>query len=180
MGAMIGRSLAGSNRQRRAREARVGTMATHDPPVFGELLRRHRLAAGLTQEALARQAGLSARGIADLERGARRFPYPDTVQRLADALLLDLTQRASLVTAARRASAVSQTPSGAPGGAFRHNLPVSLTSFIGRERELADVQARLADARLLTLTGVGGCGKTRLALEVARASLDHFPTESGW
>ena len=60
------------------------------------------------------------------------------------------------------------------GDASRHNLPASLTSFIGRERELADVQARLANTRLLTLTGVGGCGKTRLALEVARASLDHY------
>jgi predicted ATPase/DNA-binding CsgD family transcriptional regulator len=149
-------------------------MTTHDRPVFGQSLRRHRLAVGLTREALARRAGLSARGIADLERGSRRFPYRDTVQRLADALVLDVTQRAVLVTAARRASIVSQTPSGAPLGAFGHNLPVALTSFIGRERELADVQARLADARLLTLTGVAGCGKTRLALEVAWASLDHF------
>ena len=56
----------------------------------------------------------------------------------------------------------------------RHNLPTSLSSFVGRERELADVQARLAGARLLTLTGVGGCGKTRLALEVARAVLDRY------
>jgi predicted ATPase/DNA-binding CsgD family transcriptional regulator len=55
-----------------------------------------------------------------------------------------------------------------------HNLPASLTSFIGRERELAEVRARLADVRLLTLTGVGGCGKTRLALEVARAVLDLY------
>ena len=56
----------------------------------------------------------------------------------------------------------------------RHNLPTSLSSFVGRERELADVQARLAEARLLTLTGVGGCGKTRLALEVAWAVLDYY------
>src|SRR2546427_1901000 len=100
-------------------------MATHDQPLFGELLRRYRLAAGLTQEALARQAGLSARGIADLERGARRSPYPDTIQRLADALLLDATQRASLGTAARRASALIQNLRGAPGGESRHNLPAS-------------------------------------------------------
>jgi predicted ATPase/DNA-binding CsgD family transcriptional regulator/transcriptional regulator with XRE-family HTH domain len=149
-------------------------MATHDLPLFGELLRRYRLAAGLTQEALARQAGLSARGIADLERGARRSPYPDTIQRLAEALLLDATQRASLGTAARRASALIPNLRGAPGGESRHNLPASLTSFVGRDCELADVQARLADARLLTLTGVGGCGKTRLALEVARTSLHQY------
>jgi hypothetical protein len=57
----------------------------------------------------------------------------------------------------------------------RHNLPTALSSFVGRERELAEVQARLTDARLVTLTGVGGSGKTRLALEVARAVLDRYP-----
>jgi DNA-binding XRE family transcriptional regulator len=46
------------------------------PSTFGALLRQHRLSAGLTQEELADLAGLSARTIADLERGARRFPYP--------------------------------------------------------------------------------------------------------
>jgi predicted ATPase/DNA-binding CsgD family transcriptional regulator len=63
----------------------------------------------------------------------------------------------------------------APRPLVRHNLPASLTSFIGRERELVEVQARLAGARLVTLTGVGGCGKTRLALEVARTVLDRYP-----
>src|SRR5437899_429986 len=48
-----------------------------------------------------------------------------------------------------------------------HNLPLQLTSFIGREREIAEVERMLASTRLLTLTGTGGCGKTRLALEVA-------------
>ena len=56
----------------------------------------------------------------------------------------------------------------------RHNLPTSLTSLIGRERELSEVQARLTAARLVTLTGVGGCGKTRLALEVGRAVVDRY------
>ena len=56
-----------------------------------------------------------------------------------------------------------------------HNLPMALSSFVGRERELADVQARLTGARLVTLTGVGGCGKTRLALEVAQAVLGRYP-----
>jgi predicted ATPase/DNA-binding winged helix-turn-helix (wHTH) protein len=54
------------------------------------------------------------------------------------------------------------------GGACAHNLPEALTSFIGREREIANVVRLLASARLLTLTGAGGCGKTRLALEAAR------------
>ena len=56
----------------------------------------------------------------------------------------------------------------------RHNLPIQLTSFIGRERELADVQRLLASERLLTLTGVGGTGKTRLALQVAAERADQF------
>ena len=57
----------------------------------------------------------------------------------------------------------------------RHNLPAPLTSFVGRERELADVERRLRDGRLVTLTGVGGVGKTRLALELARRAVTELP-----
>ncbi len=55
------------------------------------------------------------------------------------------------------------------------NLPLQLTSFIGRERELAEVKRLLATTRLLTLTGAGGCGKTRLALRAAEGLLDEYP-----
>src|SRR5918995_4775667 len=48
-----------------------------------------------------------------------------------------------------------------------HNLPLELSSFVGREKELAEVKRLLEDSRLLTLTGSGGCGKTRLALAAA-------------
>ena len=62
-----------------------------------------------------------------------------------------------------------------PSSAGRHNLPAGRTSFIGRERELVEVKRALAMTRLLTLTGVGGSGKTRLALEVARDLVGAYP-----
>jgi predicted ATPase/DNA-binding SARP family transcriptional activator len=57
----------------------------------------------------------------------------------------------------------------------RHNLPLHLSSFIGRQAELAEVGRLLDRSRLVTLTGPGGCGKTRLALQAARQLLDNFP-----
>ncbi len=59
--------------------------------------------------------------------------------------------------------------------AARHNLPLQLTSFVGREQELGQIKQELERARLLTLTGVGGCGKTRLALQVAAELLERYP-----
>jgi non-specific serine/threonine protein kinase len=56
-----------------------------------------------------------------------------------------------------------------------HNLPAPLTSFIGRQREIGELSSLLSSTRLLTLTGAGGSGKTRLALEVARQVIDAFP-----
>ena len=60
-----------------------------------------------------------------------------------------------------------------------NNLPQQLTSFIGREKELTELQRLLARTRLLTLTGSGGCGKTRLCLQVAAESLERFP-DGAW
>ena len=54
----------------------------------------------------------------------------------------------------------------------RDNLPVQLSTFVGREQELAEVQALVRRHRLSTLTGAGGCGKTRLALRAAVDLLD--------
>jgi predicted ATPase/DNA-binding SARP family transcriptional activator/DNA-binding CsgD family transcriptional regulator len=61
----------------------------------------------------------------------------------------------------------------------RHNLPASLTSFIGRGREIAEARRMLSATRLLTLTGVGGSGKTRLAVEAARSVVAAYP-DGAW
>src|SRR5919197_6015805 len=77
-------------------------------PSFGELVKRYREVAGLTQEALAERAGLRVRGLRYLEQGVRQ-PYPDTVRRLADALALPPRDRATFVAAARPLHASSPT-----------------------------------------------------------------------
>ncbi|TCN30106.1 tetratricopeptide repeat protein [Kribbella orskensis] len=77
-------------------------MSAEGPGSFGALLRRYRIAAGLTQEALADRAGLSVRGIADLERGVRRFPHFHTLRCLAEALELAPDDRVLLVAAGKR------------------------------------------------------------------------------
>src|SRR5216683_2426858 len=126
---------------------------------FGALLRQYRLAVSLTQEELAERAGLSARGVQDLERGVRRAPYADTVQRLATALGLSTDARARLLAARSQARTSPVTT---------RALPSVLTSFVGRERELEEVLRLLRTKRLLTLVGPAGVGKTRLAVEAVR------------
>jgi non-specific serine/threonine protein kinase len=145
---------------------------------FGELLRQYRLAARLSQEALAESAGLGVRSIQGLERGAHR-PLRDTLDRLVVGLGLTKEERACFLATAQRPSRRPR-PSGAAvlppaPPALQHNLPLQLTSFIGREQELVEVEELLASTRLLTLTGTGGVGKTRLALQVAAAQLDRYP-----
>lgn len=139
--------------------------------VFGDLLRQYRNAAHLTQEDLAQRAGLSVDAISLLERGERRRPYRYTMQSLADALGLSQPERIRFETAARKNTVHAEAHS-----VQFTNLPSQLTPFIGREREMEKVQHRLLqpDIRLLTLTGPGGVGKTRLGLEVARQVRDQF------
>ena len=75
----------------------------------------------------------------------------------------------------RRTQSVRRQSTAIPSPTRRlHNLPVQLTTFIGREQEIAEVKHRLVTNRLLTLTGAGGCGKTRLALQVAAGSLGQY------
>jgi predicted ATPase len=146
-----------------------------DRQPFGLVLKRLRLSAGLTHEALAERASLGARTISDLERGVSRAPRADTLALLVAALDVGPDQRRELEAAARPdLAALARSP--VPPHT-RHHLPTALTSFVGREREARLVQHLLGrdDVRLVTLTGPGGVGKTRLGLHVAAHVADAFP-----
>jgi predicted ATPase/class 3 adenylate cyclase len=117
----------------------MGNMAATGSTHFGDLLRRHRLAAGLTQEELAERAGLSRRGIADLERGVRQSPRKETAALLAEALGLAGEDRTVFAAAARRttrraepaasaASPLSAVPDGATSSAPA--LPSGTVTFL--------------------------------------------------
>jgi predicted ATPase/DNA-binding XRE family transcriptional regulator len=143
---------------------------------FGEKLRQLRESAGLTQEELAERAGLSVQAIGALERGERQRPYPQTVRALSTALGLDDDRRAVLVATLprRNEGATSDSPAGTPTAATipfapAARLPATPTALIGREHELSLARQLLerSGARLLTITGPGGVGKTRLALQLA-------------
>ena len=138
---------------------------------LGPTLKRLRRAAGMTQEELAERAGISARTVSDVERGLRTLVHQDTARRLASALGLSEEQRRRFVVLAR-GDARAQAPPAATAG-----LPTVLTPLLGRSKELAAIQAALlgGDVRLLTLTGPGGIGKTRLAIEAARRIESSWP-----
>ncbi|HEY2308189.1 MAG TPA: helix-turn-helix domain-containing protein, partial [Streptosporangiaceae bacterium] len=156
-------------------------MAEQPALSFAGLLRQLRAGARLTQEELAEAAKLSPRSVSDLERGISRTARKETALLLADALGLAGPVRVVFVAAARGkapAAEVQVARRGVPSPA-RHNLPVPLTSFVGREQDLARLEGLLGQARLVTLTGPGGAGKTRLALEFASGVLGRFP-DGAW
>lgn len=140
------------------------THSPSNPPSSdaGLLLRRHRREAGLTQEELAERAGISPRTVSDIERGIRTSIYRDTADRLAAGLGLDPRQRDELIGASRRAP---ERPA-----QLGHLPAVPPTPLFGRERELGRLAALVeGGARLVTLTGPPGVGKSRLALEAAHS-----------
>jgi predicted ATPase/DNA-binding XRE family transcriptional regulator len=147
---------------------------------FGAELRRLRNVAGLTQEELAARAGLTAKAVSVLERGERKRPYPHTVRSLADALELSETERASLLATVPGRGGAESTGEEKSTPVFA--LPIPLASLVGREREVEEVDRLLGDGatRLLTLTGAGGIGKTRLGLEVARRAAGRFPDSAAF
>ncbi|MEV8375479.1 NB-ARC domain-containing protein [Kribbella sp. NPDC056861] len=136
-------------------------------PAFGVLLRGFRREAALTQEALAERAGLSVEAIRVLEAGRRRHPRPSTIKQLVAALGLSEADLSRLEEAARRRQAAS------------HDLPADIDDFSGRTaelRQLVDALGREAPAvALVSVAGMGGVGKTTLAVHGARLLADDFP-----
>jgi predicted ATPase/DNA-binding CsgD family transcriptional regulator/DNA-binding XRE family transcriptional regulator len=131
-------------------------------------LRRLRLRAGLSQQALAEKAGVGVATIGAIEEGQRRRPYPHTLRALADALDLSAPERAALLSPQDdrlpAADQVAQAPQAPP------------TPLVGRASTIAELNALLSGQahRLVTLIGPGGVGKTRLALAVADSLPDAF------
>jgi predicted ATPase len=111
-------------------------------------------------------ADISAAIPSELERITSRCLEKDVAHRYQSAreLLTDLRQLRQMDDSAR--SSVRDER--------RHNLPAQLTTFIGRRKEIDEIERLFASTRLLTLTGAGGCGKTRLALQAASEIRDQF------
>jgi predicted ATPase/DNA-binding XRE family transcriptional regulator len=143
------------------------------PGSFGTQLKTLRETASFTQEELATITGLSVHGISALERGERRRPHVETVRALATAFDLTGAVRDAFVASARASAdnAAGDELIGIP-------LPLPVTALLGREADMQTLRHWLADPlrRLITLTGPGGAGKTRLALELAREMAEEGST----
>lgn len=159
---------------------------------FGSLLRHHRLAQGLTQAELAERSSLSTRAISDLERGLKQRPQRETLRLLMNALDISPAERTEFESRARRlhvshtspsnslvAPIVFPVPDVSAAFAFPASLPTPLTPLVGRSEEVTSIVTSMhrdADAvRLLTITGPGGAGKTRLAIALAVGLRDDYP-----
>ena len=145
----------------------AGIVEQRDNDYFGSAVNR---AARIMSAAHGGQA-LVSQSVADLVAG--RLPPEVTLENLGVARLRDLARAESLFQivhpALRRDFPPLRTLE-----AVSNNLPQQLTSFIGREREIRDVEALVRAGRLVTITGTGGLGKTRLSLQVAADLLDEF------
>jgi predicted ATPase/DNA-binding XRE family transcriptional regulator len=145
------------------------------PESFGAHLKALRETAGFTQEELATIAGLSVHAVSALERGERRRPQVETLRALAAALDLAGPARDALLRMARM-------PRDGPAGDELSgvSLPFPLTEVVGRDDDVRTVVQWLGepDARLISLVGPGGVGKTRLALEIGRRIAEDGPARA--
>ena len=150
-----------------------------DAEPFALLLRRLRERAGLTQQELAERAALTPHAVSALERGTRTRPYPHTVRALAEALGATEQERSSLIAsvpsraggAAREQASDRELQPPRPRG-----LAAPATTLYGRQQDVASAAYLIrTGTRLLTLTGAGGVGKTRLAIALSEELRGDFP-----
>ena len=150
---------------------------------FGEWLKRQRKAEGLTQEQLALQVSCSTSALKKIE-AEERHPSVQIVGRLAELFKVPQDERAAFLRFARGDWKSAPTLPGrdAPwqNTIPRTNVPIPLTSFIGREKEVEELVRLLGENRLLTLAGPGGVGKTRLAIQSSNKLLSQFKDGVWW
>jgi transcriptional regulator with XRE-family HTH domain len=143
-------------------------------------LREQRTRLHLSQAALAEALGVARNTVARWERAEIEIRHPALIRMALDRLATEVHLAADKQPRsgpARHDGANRQQKENAPQrdvGAPPHNLPVELTSFIGREQEINAVRRLLATTPLVTLSGAGGSGKTRMALQVARQLAKSF------
>lgn len=148
---------------------------------FGGLLRSRRRTSGLSQQELAARSGLSTRAISKLECGRTRWPYPDSVGRLADALGLRDAERTEFTAAAQRRLGLRAGPARprADRGSIPRLLPAPIPAFTGRVGESAALSRMLdapgGTALVTVITGIAGAGKTALAVNWAHRAAARFP-----
>jgi tetratricopeptide (TPR) repeat protein/transcriptional regulator with XRE-family HTH domain len=154
--------------------AREATMDEPGTITFGALLRQLRIDAGLTQQELARLAGVSERSVSDLERGVTLAVRNTTVQLLADGLKLEGHPRDAFTAAARGRLAVSGVE--VVSGTAACTLPPDITLFTGRDPELRALTDSCDPATgTRVIGGMPGSGKTALAVHAAYRLRDRFP-----
>jgi predicted ATPase/transcriptional regulator with XRE-family HTH domain/tetratricopeptide (TPR) repeat protein len=151
---------------------------------FGDLLKYLRRRAQLTQRQLSIAVGYSESQISRLEANLRMPDQASLMALFVPALLIQEEPQTihRLLELAQLARAGEPSlPLAAEEPVHRHNLRAQLTSFIGREKEIGDLRQQITagPTRLVTLTGSGGVGKTRLALRTAQELLDDF-TDGVW
>jgi predicted ATPase/DNA-binding XRE family transcriptional regulator/Tfp pilus assembly protein PilF len=145
-----------------------------EDPSFGEWLRQRRRMLDLTQQALADQVGCTRITLRRIESGGRK-PSKELALILLEKLGAPQVEREPWLRFARGLSGFPERSVDSFANKPRTNLPTSLTSFIGREKELDEITKLIAKNRLVTLTGVGGIGKTRLSIQVASGLFNERP-----